>query len=444
MASDLISIASSGTRAARVALDVTAQNIANASTEGYVRRNVGVAELSGASSRNTISDYSQYGVVITGINRNADATAQAEVRRTYSDANRADTLVTGLTDVDNAVENSGVYNAITSFNASLSNLTSNPTDSSLRSTVLSAAGTLSQTFNVASTSLDAVMTGQQKAVSDGVSNVNDLAASLAQINLRITADTDPANNSAGLFDQRDTILQKLAGYGNIATSFNSNGTVAVKMGGDSGVTLVTGNTSTTLSSTTAADGTVSFAVAGTAVTLSGGSLAGNQQTLVAAADAKTQLDSIANTFMSTVNSAQSSGADLTGATGAAMFSGTGAADMALALTSYKQIATAASGSAANSQDDSNLTALRNALSSANTSGTMNNFIYNLSSAVSGNTTTRDALDTIYANAKSTLADSAGVNLDTEAANLVKYQQAFQASGKVISVAQTLFDQLLNI
>ncbi|MEO7914443.1 MAG: flagellar basal body protein, partial [Novosphingobium sp.] len=46
MASDLLSIARSGAMAARVALDVTAQNIANAGTEGYVRRTAQMAEVS--------------------------------------------------------------------------------------------------------------------------------------------------------------------------------------------------------------------------------------------------------------------------------------------------------------------------------------------------------------------------------------------------------------
>jgi flagellar hook-associated protein 1 FlgK len=35
-------------------------------------------------------------------------------------------------------------------------------------------------------------------------------------------------------------------------------------------------------------------------------------------------------------------------------------------------------------------------------------------------------------------------MDDEAANLVRFQQAYQASAKVISVAQTLFNQLLQI
>ncbi|THF65720.1 flagellar hook-associated protein FlgK [Pseudothauera nasutitermitis] len=38
----------------------------------------------------------------------------------------------------------------------------------------------------------------------------------------------------------------------------------------------------------------------------------------------------------------------------------------------------------------------------------------------------------------------GVNLDEEAANLVRYQMAYQSSAKVMSVAQTLFDTILTI
>ncbi len=38
----------------------------------------------------------------------------------------------------------------------------------------------------------------------------------------------------------------------------------------------------------------------------------------------------------------------------------------------------------------------------------------------------------------------GVNLDEEAANLLRYQQAYQASAKVIQIAGTLFDELLGI
>ena len=37
----------------------------------------------------------------------------------------------------------------------------------------------------------------------------------------------------------------------------------------------------------------------------------------------------------------------------------------------------------------------------------------------------------------------GVNLDEEAADLIKFQQIYQANAQVISVARDLFDTLLN-
>jgi len=38
----------------------------------------------------------------------------------------------------------------------------------------------------------------------------------------------------------------------------------------------------------------------------------------------------------------------------------------------------------------------------------------------------------------------GVNLDEEAAALLRYQQAYQAAGKVMQIANMLFDTLLNL
>jgi len=38
--------------------------------------------------------------------------------------------------------------------------------------------------------------------------------------------------------------------------------------------------------------------------------------------------------------------------------------------------------------------------------------------------------------------TSGVNLDEEAANMLRFQQAYQASSRIISVANTIFDTLL--
>ncbi|NBC37501.1 flagellar hook-associated protein FlgK [Novosphingobium sp. FSY-8] len=445
MSTDMITIAASGTRAARAMLDVTAQNIANANTTGYVRRSVNLSELSSTGMGASFGEVSQYGVRVTGITRNVSAFLQSEVRRTGSDSARADTLVSGLTNVSDALDQSNVYNSISSFMAAAQKLTANPTDSSLRANLLESARTMAQSFNTASKSLDAATQGLQFSADGNVTSLNDLAQSLAVLNTRIRADNDPQSNHATLLDERDKILQQMSEYADITTTVASDNTVQVQIGGATGQMLVDNNGANTVSMATAADGTITYALGGKTLTLSGGSLAGQQQALTTAASARAKLDTIADTLMETVNDQQAAGVDLNGNTpAAAMFSGSGAGGMTIAMTSGDSIATAPNTALAGSKDVSNLTALQSALSDANIAGDTNDLLFSLSAAVASNTTTRDALSSIASNAKAALSEEAGVDLDTEAANLVRYQQAFQASGKVIQIASSLFDQLLNL
>ena len=55
-----------------------------------------------------------------------------------------------------------------------------------------------------------------------------------------------------------------------------------------------------------------------------------------------------------------------------------------------------------------------------------------------------ASNALLAQAQGSQADVAGVNLDEEATNLIKYQQAYQAASKVMQIAGTIFDSLLSI
>jgi len=56
----------------------------------------------------------------------------------------------------------------------------------------------------------------------------------------------------------------------------------------------------------------------------------------------------------------------------------------------------------------------------------------------------DAGATLLAQVTASQQDVSGVNLDEEAANLLKYQQAYQAAGKVMQIASTMFDTLLSL
>jgi flagellar hook-associated protein 1 FlgK len=54
-----------------------------------------------------------------------------------------------------------------------------------------------------------------------------------------------------------------------------------------------------------------------------------------------------------------------------------------------------------------------------------------------------ASEAVMKSTKDTLSSIIGVNLDEEAARLVQYQQAYQASARLITTSQTLFDTLLQ-
>ncbi len=441
MSSDLLSIAASGTRAARAALDVTAQNIANAGTSGYVRRSIQLGELAAPGFQNTVGDLSLHGVRVLGIARDVDAFRQAELRRTGADAARADAQVGGLSTIDHALESANLYPALTQFQSALQQLGGNPADPALRAAVLADASTLAQSFNIAHTGLAQAGAGLRFDAGDAVTQVNTLAQGLAALNVKLGADPDPATNQAMLLDQRDQMLQQLSQFAGVTTQVAANSTVSVQVGG---AQLVAGASASPLTMTSAADGTIAFTLGSSAVTMGAGSLAGKAQALGNLALYQSQLDGIAGALIQAANTAQGHGVALDGSAGQPLFSGTSAGTITLALTSGSQLATAPAGAGAGSRDPANLAALQNALAGAHVASDTDALLFAASAAVQGATTTRDALDAIASQAKTALDAQSGVNLDEEATNLLKYQQAFQASGKVMQVASTLFDSLLQI
>ncbi|HCS17601.1 MAG TPA: flagellar hook-associated protein FlgK, partial [Erythrobacter sp.] len=176
MASDLLSIAASGARAARSALDVTAQNIANASSDGYVRRSLRIEEVSASGGAGRIGDISLSGARVAEIRRNADAFLQGEVRRTSGDLQRANVELSGLQNMESALEQSGVFTAIVEFEAVLQQLSSDPVDPSRRAAVVAEASTLANKFNITASGFDAVGDGLRFDAEAEVNDANIIGA----------------------------------------------------------------------------------------------------------------------------------------------------------------------------------------------------------------------------------------------------------------------------
>ena len=69
-------------------------------------------------------------------------------------------------------------------------------------------------------------------------------------------------------------------------------------------------------------------------------------------------------------------------------------------------------------------------------------VYN-NKAQCGTCHTLKAAESIYDSANAALSELSGVNLDDEAAQLIQYQQAYQASARVLQTARELFDSLID-
>lgn len=444
MASDLLTIGAAGAKAARAALDVTAHNIANASTEGYVRRSAKLEELAGRGVFPYATDINLSGVRVGSIHRNADAFRQAEVRRTASDLARSDTDLSALQGIETALEDTAIFDSVVEFEAALQQLSNDPVDPALRAVALARAEAMAGKFNIAAEGLDAGVEGLHFGAAADVAQVNQLGAELARLNVSLARAANGSTDKAALLDRRDVLLGELSNHADSTAEFAADGTVSVRLGGAGGPLFVDGNTAATLTMDIAADDTLSFAVDGAAVAISGGSLAGAQSGVTNANSFRTRLDTLANEIAQTVNDAQAAGADLTGAAGQPIFAGTGAAGLAVVLADGSGIAAAAAGSPANSRDGTNLMALRQSVATLDPAGDMNLLLFDASSLVAARTLSNEALGTIASSAKIVLQQQAGVDLDTEAANLIRFQQAFQASSRAMQVASDLFDTLIGI
>jgi flagellar hook-associated protein 1 FlgK len=77
------------------------------------------------------------------------------------------------------------------------------------------------------------------------------------------------------------------------------------------------------------------------------------------------------------------------------------------------------------------------------SSAVERMIGNLGLATRSAQLNRDAESVINESDIATRDSISGVNLDEEAANMLRFQQAYAASAQIISVANSLFDTLMN-
>lgn len=451
MTSSLISIGRSGAAAARASLEITAQNIANASNSDYVRRTINQSELVGSATIDFQTSSALSGTRIGDVQRINSELIQRQARDSGSQLASAEAELSGLRDAETALENSRLFEGLVDFEAALTLLESDPTDPALRTGALETARQLTDTFHFADIALGNARSLVEDGVTIGAESANGAATELARINLALVNSREGTAGRASLLDARDASLRDLADQFGITTEFDEFGAAEVRLvtsppdPSGQGVLLVSGTVATEITAAVQSDGTTNFSVGGTAFSPVSGAMAGRASALVDITTRQTELDAAAVATITRANAAQAAGSALDGSTGQPLFSGTNATDITLALADGSGLALAPAGAPAGSRDTANLGNLIAAFGADDGPITITDrSLLSLSSRIAGLDTTREGLAIINASAEAELLSLTGVDLDTEAANLIRLQQAFQANSRIIQVASDLFDTILGL
>lgn len=441
----IFSIARSGLTASRQSLELTAQNIANAGNADYSRRVLTQGELVLTGSIGINAADSLGGVRPGLIERAESALVQRQARDASSALSAAEAEFFALREAESALESSGLFSGLVDFEAALTQLQGNPLEPALRIAALESARQLAGNFRVAYSTLANARSLVQGEASAEILSVNELAAQLAEVNRDLVGVREGTNGHAALLDARDRALRGLAEQFAIVPTINADGTANVALAGSPPVALVTGGVAESVSLSFAADGTVSFAIGASAFTPSGGAFAGRAAALAQIADLQTGLDGLAGSLIGIANTAQANGVDSAGNPGQPLFGGTGGGDIDVVLTAFEGLATAPAGAPGGSRDTGNLADLLAALAApTGPAAETDALLLGLSSRVAALDIRVDSLSVVSSSAQSELLRQTGVDLDTEAANLVRLQQAFEANSRVIQVATELFDTILGL
>jgi flagellar hook-associated protein 1 FlgK len=368
-------------------------------------------------------------------------------------------IMEGVEGIFDESDGYGLSQAMNDFWNAWQDLSNNPDGDTERLVLESKGEILAAAFNQKHADLKSAQKGIDANINASVEKINQLAEQVADLNQKIT-ETEASGGPANEFrDQRDLALKELSGLIDVSTFENGNGAVKVLLNG--GRTLVDETSYRSLSTQSNSSGLADILwVAGDGSTvditgdISGGKLKGWLETRdVVIADYLDQLNDLAATLSSEVNSLHAAGFGRFGSTGDDFFSGTDAADIQVNsdIINDVNLIAAASEPAGVPGDNSNAIAianLQNKLTMSANSATFDDYYHSLVSDV-GNQVQKATSYFEHQTQTATYLDNyresiSGVSLDEEMVNLIKFQSAYDASAKLISTTDEMIQTLLDM
>ncbi|HNR03623.1 MAG TPA: flagellar hook-associated protein FlgK [Bacillota bacterium] len=472
-------IATSGLFASQRSLDTTSHNISNANTDGYSRQI--------SKQRATMPTYGDpTGVVGTGVETYDIIRMRSSYldtkywgqNKTYQEWNVKQTQLENLEGLFNEPSDTGIRIVMDEFFTALEELSKQPGDSTCRVNVVEKANMLTTTINRNGHELVNSIRDVNFSIKNKVSQVNSLTEQIANLNKHIFSFELGGNKANDLRDQRTLLLDELSSIINITViempGPNNNNYMDVKVGGITLIDHIHFNKLATEDETKEVSdlggGKISKVVweglDNQEVNISSGELRG----LLDVRDGNgedysyrgipyylNKLNEYVKGFTTAFNTQHKMGVDLQGDPGQNFFYEPGIPEVN--CISFKvnsdiiadptTIAASSQGNGESNNDNIKLLiALReNKGMFSSLIGTPDDFVKSILSALAVDsnqakrmTTNAQALtDHIY---NSRLSES-GVSLDEEMTNMVKFQQAYNASARMVTTLDAILDTTVN-
>ena len=486
MAADLLNIGKSGLFAAKQSMSTTSHNIANANTEGFSRQEV-------RTETNPTLGEGDYvlgtGVEIQSIKRAHDELVEKKLNTSITSHkfNEERSLQLGnIEELFNEVNSEGMNKILNRFFNSFRELSNQPENETIRNVVRENAKIVIGDFKRVQESLDHIRGTINKKVHLAVSEINSLANAIGKLNKEINIQEVSGGMSNDLRDQRDRAVRSLAEFFPITSYTDDRGQYIVNIQGVG--SIVSGGMVQELSAgssvregeTSAEKGDAEIFFTnrpGVAITdkLKSGSLGGLLKTRQdEVVGLEKQLDELAHGLVLATNAIHRRGfanhpvpVDAQGnpvpnaarqkVTGINFFKEPLDLKRAAEYISLSDeieedannIATAAE---ANKPGDNRVAIAISKLQHEKVLGAGTTTfeeqylksVGNIGLQAGKSKIDQEQSHGILAQAKSFKERLAGVSLDEEAANMVRYQNAYEASAKVIRASDEMFKAVLNL
>lgn len=450
----LLNIANDGLTSQSFGLNVTGQNVSNANTPQYMRRIALLETQTGP------------GVKIQGQRQVGDIYADRALYAAtglQSSASELDGHLAAVENVFNDTNGTGLGSVLSDLFNSFQKLSATPADPTVRQSVLGAAERFTSRSNEISGTLAAKRSDLYKKAMELTTEANQKSAEVAKLNQQIVQTRMNGRDASGLIDQRNQVLLGLAEIVDVRIIQGDADSVTVQAGG---TTIVESSMSRALSVGLDGDGNLTFSAQRVGSveppmditsTVTGGSLAGVKQARdTELAEIVTKFDSYVYDVATAINTQHASGVGLDGQSGRNLFdlpSSSSSAGQLIRLSSdvagSPDKVAAALDPTSLPGDSSNAVQLSQ-LGSANIVGGTRTAAEAYGDLVGQVGTKRAASKSdlqlrqaIVQQANAARESVSGVSLDEEMVNLQKYQQAYQANGKMLTVVNDLLQDLIN-